>query len=119
MVYIVEYSGVHFNLFSKLGRGLYVPPSDLDPPVQQYYLVKNSEGKQVDFASCKDPTCAGGGIALFWSTNCEFCARPVEEGSPSYLRREVAVSDFTEACFFFQFFYFVLVYPLSGAKNKN
>ena len=48
-------------------------------------------GRNVAFATCKDLTCAGGGIILNWTANCEFCARPIKEGTVSYPPRLVTV----------------------------
>ena len=50
------------------------------------HLVKNSApvGKRVAFASCKDLTCPECGIILFWSTDCEFCAPPINGGTLAY-----------------------------------
>eukprot|EP00904_Undaria_pinnatifida_P011529 jgi/Undpi1/7506/HiC_scaffold_22.g09979.m1 len=73
------------NSFLPGGGGAWLSPSgkqeaatrtELDPPVVcdrcgDQHLVKNSAptGKRVAFATCKDATCAGGGIVLFWATD--------------------------------------------------
>jgi len=50
------------------------------------YLPKNSApgGKNVAFATCEDLMCDGGGIILYWATNCELCARPIKDRTVSY-----------------------------------
>ena len=50
------------------------------------YIYIYPAGKRVAFAPCKDISCPGGGIILFWatSTDCKFCAHPIKEGTLSY-----------------------------------